>query len=520
MKGHYDKEKADRVMKFISHLRFVNGAKAGLNFNILGWQEQFIRDVFGCVYDDGCRQFREVYLEIPKKNGKSTLCAAIGLYMLMADGERGAQVYSLASSKEQAGNTFKTALYMIQNMPELKEYVKIRASLNEIFYIPTKSVFKVLSSDPNNKQGLDISCCLFDELADQKNRTLFENVMRMSGSARKQPLYIMMTTAGVEKNSVCYEMRTKSDDIIRGNKVDEHFYPVVYSINEDDDWNDEKSWIKANPSIGEILDLEQIRSDYLRALNNTEEEMFFRRYRLCEWASVQKRWLPMNEWDECLRKFSENDLEGRPCYAGMDLSTVSDLTAFVLVFPPIDKNDANYYILPYLFCPEESIEVRSQRDKVLYRVWARDGYLLTTPGNVVDYSYIETFIKEKKKKFDIKEIAIDPWNSSEFSQHLVADGFEVIDFRQGFATMSSPTKDLMRLVKLRKLVHNGNPVLRWNIDNIVISQDPSANIKITKNRCNEKVDGAVALVMALGRALTYDPVKYAPRKLRNISINI
>ena len=281
---------------------------------------------------------------------------------------------------------------------------------------------------------------------------------------------------------------------------DPSFYPVIFGADISEDWTDPEVWKKANPSLGYTIDISKVQTACDSARQNPGEENSFRQLRLNQWVKQSIRWMPMDKWDACAGRVSPRLMEGRPCYAGMDLSSTSDLTAFVLVFPPTDE-DEPYIVLPFFWVPAETLDLRVRRDHVIYDVWEKQGFIQTTEGNVVDYRWIEQFILQLNEHYNIREIAYDRWNASMMVQTLQDDGFTMVPFGQGFRDMSAPTKELMRLVLEQKLVHGGHPVLRWNMDNVFVRTDPAGNIKIDKEKSTEKVDGAVALVMGLDRAM-------------------
>ena len=315
-----------------------------------------------------------------------------------------------------------------------------------------------------------------------------------------QPLFFLITTAGTDTNSICYEVHSKAKDILEGRKHDETFYPVIYGADPDDDWTDPKVWMKANPSLGITIGLDKVQAACDSARQNPGEENAFRQLRLDQWVKQVVRWMPMEKWDACAFPVNPDELEGRVCYGGLDLSSTTDLTSFVLVFPPTNEEEP-YYILPYFWVPEETLDLRVKRDHVPYDIWERQGFIKTTEGNVVHYGFIEQFIKGLGEKYNIKEIAFDRWGAVQMVQNLEGMGFTVVPMGQGFVSMSPPTKELMKLTLEKKIAHGGHPVLRWNMDNICIRTDPAGNIKADKAKSTEKIDGAVALIMALDRAL-------------------
>ena len=498
--SRYDKAAADFAVAFIESLCHTKGTWAGKPFELIDWQEQIIRDLFGTLKPNGYRQFNTAYVEIPKKQGKSELAAAVALLLTCGDGEERAEVYGCAADRQQASIVFEVAADMVRMCPALSKRVKILASQKRLIYTPTNSFYQVLSAEAYSKHGFNIHGVVFDELHTQPNRKLFDVMTKGSGDARMQPLYFLITTAGTDTHSICYETHQKAKDIIEGRKIDPTFYPVIYGADESDDWTSPKVWKKANPSLDITVGIDKVKAACESAKQNPGEENAFRQLRLNQWVKQAVRWMPMEKWDKCAFAVDEDELEGRVCYGGLDLSSTTDITAFVLVFPPLDEDD-KYIILPYFWIPEDNLTLRVNRDHVPYDVWGRQGYLQTTEGNVVHYGFIEQFIERLGERFNIREIAFDRWGAVQMVQNLESMGFTVVPFGQGFKDMSPPTKELMKLVLEQKIAHGGHPVLRWNMDNIYIRTDPAGNIKADKEKSTEKIDGAVATIMALDRAI-------------------
>ena len=496
----YNKTKADYAVSFIECLCHTKGTWAGKPFTLIDWQEQIIRDIFGIIKPNGYRQFNTAYIEIPKKMGKSELAAAVALLLTCGDGEERAEVYGCAADRQQASIVFEVAADMVRMCPALNRRVKILTATKRIVYLPTNSFYQVLSAEAYSKHGFNIHGVVFDELHTQPNRKLFDVMTKGSGDARMQPLYFLITTAGTDTHSICYETHQKAKDILEGRKIDPTFYPVIYGADESEDWTDPKVWKKANPSLGITVGIDKVKAACDSARQNPGEENSFRQLRLNQWVKQAVRWMPMEKWDACAFPVSEDDLEGRVCYGGLDLSSTTDITAFVLVFPPLDEDD-KYVLLPYFWVPEDTLDLRVRRDHVPYEVWERQGFLMTTEGNVVHYGYIEKFIEQLGERFNIREIAFDRWGAIQMVQNLEGMGFTVVPFGQGFKDMSPPTKELMKLVLEKKIAHGGHPVLRWMMDNIYIRTDPAGNIKADKEKSTEKIDGAIATIMGLDRAI-------------------
>lgn len=498
----YDAKKAERAVNFISNLKHTKGKFWGKKFDLLPWQETIIRDVYGTVRDEdpSIRQFTTAYVEIPKKQGKSELAAAIALNQLCNDDEWRAEVYGCAADRQQASIIYDVAKDMVKQSKALSKRIKLVESMKRMVYLPTGSIYQVLSAEVATKHGLNVSACVFDELHTQPTRALYDVMTQGSGDARAQPLWFFLTTAGTDRTSICWEVHQKALDILEGRKKDPRFYPVVYGLPEEADWHDEANWYKANPSLGYTIDIEKVRDAYRKALETPADEMQFRQLRLNQWVKNSVRWMRMDKWDACKGEIDTGRLRGRACYAGLDLSSTSDLTAFVLVFPPEDDGE-KYIVMPFFWLPEEQMKLRVRRDHVMYDQWAGAGHIFLTEGDVVHYGAVKQKILEICETFDVQEIAVDRWNATMMIQELEDEGLTVVRFGQGFKDMSPPTKELMRLVLSEKILHDGHPVLRWNLDNAFVRVDPAGNQKIDKQKSTEKVDGAVALVMGLSRAI-------------------
>lgn len=502
--SRYDKKKADHAVAFIQNLKHTKGKWDGKPFFLLPWQEQIVRDIFGIVNAEGKRQFRSAYIEIPKKNGKSELAAAIALYLLYGDGEASAEVYSCANDRSQASIVFDVAKRMVEKSPALLKRSKIAAATKRIVNYRNAGFYQVLSAETGTKHGLNISGLVFDEIHAQPNRKLYDVMTKGSGDAREQPLFFIITTAGTDKESICYELHTKALDIMNGRKIDHSFYPVIYGLSDGDDWNDEANWYKANPSLGYTISIDRVRDAYRDALENPAEENVFKQLRLNIWTNSTVVWIPEHIYERGNLPIKPAELEGRNCYAGLDLSSTSDITALVLVFPPRTEHE-KYIVLPFFWLPEETLELRCRRDHVLYDVWQRQGYILTTEGNVIHYGFIERFIERLGEKYHIIEIAYDRWNATQMVQNLEDMGFTMVPFGQGFKDMSPPSKELYKLLMEGNINHGGNPVLKWMAQNVVMRQDPAGNIKPDKERSVEKIDGIVALIMGLDRCIRSAP---------------
>lgn len=434
------------------------------------------------------------------KTHNSELAAAIALYLLYADNEPSAEVYGAACDRNQASIVFDVARQMVEMSPALMRRSKIRTAGKRIINYRNAGFYQVLSAETGTKHGLNVSGLVFDEIHAQPNRKLYDVLTKGSGDAREQPLFFIITTAGNDKNSICYELHTKALDLMAGRKKDSTFYPVVYGLEGEAGWTDEANWYKANPSLGHTIQIDRVREAYRNAVENPAEENVFKQLRLNIWTSASIRWIPEQVYDKGNLPMDRDALRGRLCYGGLDLSSTSDITALVLAFPPRTEEE-KYILLPFFWLPEDTLELRCRRDHVLYDVWQKQGFIQTTEGNVIHYGFIEKFIERLGETYHIREIAYDRWNATQMVQNLEDMGFTMVPFGQGFKDMSPPSKELFKLLMEGNIIHGGNPVLKWMAGNVVMRQDPAGNIKPDKEKSVEKIDGIVASIMALDRCI-------------------
>lgn len=538
---YFDQELADRAIRFVKALKHTKGRWKGVPFTLLPWQERALSDIFGTVREDGYRQYTMAYLEVPKKNGKSELAAAVALQGLCADDEWAAEVYGCAADRAQAGLVFDVAVGMVEQNSTLRKKIKIIPSQKRMVYYPTGSFYQVLSSETITKHGLNPSRVIFDELHAQPNRELWDVMTEASGDARTQPLFFVITTAGddPDRTSIGWEVHQMAVDILTGMRYDPTFYATIYGLDrenrriwtgrtyetiepeieiEDEEvwrriWTDEKIWAKVNPSLGHTVPIDRVKAQLIRADGNVAREKNFRWLRLNSWEKLKtSRWIPLELWDRCKGKVDIKRLAGRPCYGGLDLSSKIDMTSFVLLFPPDDIN-RKWIVLAWFWIPEERIKERVLNDRVPYDIWVKQDYLKTTPGNVIDYAFIEKKILELANMFDIQEIGFDPWNAMQTAIRLGDEGLTMVEIRQGFRSMSPPMKEIEQLVRGKKILHNGHPVLRWNFGNVETKTDENDNIRPVKSKSTERIDGVVAMINAMARAMLLtkkpDPSKYA-----------
>lgn len=516
MSGSYFDERAAMVAEqfFERMLVHVEGPLAGQPFVLRPWQRQIVRQLFGRKrVSDGLRQYLRLYLEVPRGNGKSTFAAGLALYLLTVDGERSAKIYSAAADRPQAAIVFEAAEKMVQASPYLAQ--RIRAYRNKTMEY-ADSRYIVLSSDAYTKHGLSPSGIIFDELHAQPSRELYD-VLTTAMGKRAQPLMIMITTAGYDRESICWEQHEYARRVIAGEIDDPTYLAYIYAADQDDDWTSPEVWSRANPNYNVSVRPDFLQQECRVALQSPAYQNTFRRLYLNQWTQQESRWIDMIAWSACDRPLP--DLRGRTCYAGLDLASTTDITALVLAFPPTEP-DEPLWLLPFFWIPANNMIERERRDRVPYSAWVRDGLVDATPGNVVDYAYIRRRVNELADIYDLSEIAYDPWNATQLSVELAGDGLSMVEMRQGFASLSAPSKEMIRRILARQLAHGGNPVLRWMADNAAARQDPAGNVKPDKSRSSGRIDGIVASVMAISRATAADPTAgrsvYDDRDIRAI----
>lgn len=503
----FDEVAADRAVEFFSkYLHHVKGEWAGQPLVLDEWQmEQLIRPLFGWKRADGTRKHRKVYVEIPRKNAKSTIGAGLGLYLLLADGEPGAEIYSCAADRDQAALVFEIARQMVEVEPALTRRCEVYR--RSIVVPSTGSAYHVLSADAPTKHGKNSHAVIFDELHAQPNRELYD-VMTTSQGSRRQPVFIMLTTAGYDRKSICWDEHQYACKVRDGVLKDDSYLPVIYSAPEEADWTDEKTWEKANPGLNHSIKIEFLRDEFTKAKDSPAYQNTFRRLYLNQWTEQSTRWIDMAAWDACDEQFDPEDLKAKKCYIGLDLASTTDVAAEALAFPP-DEGKLVWRILWRFWVPSESLRRRVQRDRVPYDVWVRDGIVEATEGNIIDYDVIRQRVIQDCEQFDVKGIVYDRWGATQLITQLTGEGLLCVPFGQGFQSMAAPTKEWEKLVLGRLIAHNGNPVASWMMNNVAVRQDPAGNLKPDKSKSTEKIDGIVAAIMALGRAMV-DPGQAEP----------
>lgn len=484
---------AARAIRLVNQLTHTKGPFAQQPFDLRPWQRKILTRLF-TTRKDGLRQYRTCLLMLPRKNGKTELAAALAIYFLLFDGEIGGEVYSAAADKDQAALVFNVAAQMIRNDPELEAQCEIIDSQKRIVHRKSGSFYRAISAEAYSKHGFNASVVIYDELHAAPNRELWD-VLSTSQGARAQPLMIAITTAGYDRHSILWELYAHAQKVAETPSLDPTFLPLLFEAPSEADWTDERVWKKANPALGDFRSIEEMRIACARAKEIPAQENTFRRLYLNQWTEQAARWIQLTAWDAC--QVAIESLRARRCYVGMDLSSTKDLTALVAVFP---DDDGGFDVLAHFFVPHDSIQERSRRDRVPYDQWARDGFLTATPGNVVDYEAVRQTLKDWAAAYDLREIAFDPWNATDLVTRLQEqDGFVCVPMRQGFASLSAPTKALEKAILSKALRHDGHPVLRWNISNVAVETDATGNLKLSKKVSTERIDGAAALVMAVDR---------------------
>jgi len=498
-KWRFDTERASAICEFIEALPHVKGRYTA-TIELAPWQCWILTTVFGWVDSHGFRRFRTAYLELPRKQGKSTLTSGVGLYLLGADGEPGAEVYSAATTRDQAKIVWSDARAMVQRTPDLRDALGVEASAHSIYQAHTGSKFLALSRDQDgNLDGLNVHGGLIDELHGHKDRGVWDVIETATG-ARAQSLIWAITTAGFNRAGICYEQRTYVTKILNGVHDDETYFGIIYTIDDEDDPFDPASWAKANPNYGVSVAPDDLERKASKARQMASAQNNFLTKHLNVWVNADTSWMNMQAWEACAdRGLTESDFDGADCIAACDLATKTDIAPLVRLYEREIDGKRHFYAFGSYFLPEDAAE---DGRNAHYAGWSRDDLLTLTPGSVTDFSYIEDAIREHARRVRLIDVAFDPWQASNLMQRLEADGMPVVEYRQTVQNMSEPMKELEALVLSGCFHHNGCPVLTWMVSNVVCHTDAKDNIYPRKEQPQNKIDGVVALIMALGRALT------------------
>jgi len=519
---HFDEDRARKAIEFFHEcLVHVKGEFGGKPFYLEPWEQAIVANLFGWVDDDGMRRYQKCFIYVPRKNGKTPLTAGITLYVFFCDNEPGAEVYCAAGEKEQAALLFEHARGMVEAEPWLLKNCKPYDSTKMLRRGASK--YKVLTADARTKHGFNTHCAVVDELHVQQNGDLVR-VLETSTSARRQPLIIYLTTADYDGPSIC-NARLKYAKSVRDNggdrnKVgfDARYLPVIFEADQEkDDWTDEKVWHRVNPNLGVSKSIEYMREQCRIAKELPAEENEFKRLELNMRTGQVTRWIPMAAWDKCCTPLKS--LEGRDCTAGLDLSSTEDTTCLMLLFEDGEGDEARYDVLPFFWIPEAGAREREHRDKVPYSLWATQGFIEMTPGNRVDYRYVRQRVNELASQYHLTGIGFDSWNATQLVLEMQdEDGLPMIEVRQGFASLTDPAKQLERVICTGRIRHGGNPVLRWQMDNCAVRKDPAGNIKPDKESSGDRIDGVVALVMAMALMTSPDRAGALPADWKGVEV--
>ena len=499
-KGYYfDLEAGQRVVDFVEYFcKHFKGEWAGTPMVLENWQKVIILEAFGWMRSDGFRLHRTMWLELARKNGKSQLAAALGMYLLIADGEPGAEIYSSATKRDQARIVFDCAQQIVKQSPDLKKF--ILAQRNNLSVTRTASKFEPLSSEGDTLDGLSPHGNIVDELHSHRDRKVWDTLITAQG-ARRQPMNICITTAGIyDQEQIGFQLHDHAVAILSGTIEDDSWCVWISSADDGDDPYIKETWEKANPNIGVSIYPTFIEQRASEAQSQPSSMNAFQRLHLNRWTQQRERWLSMDDWDACDMEFTLSEMEGRECYIGLDLSSKLDLTAMALVFPP--TVDELYRLWVQCYIPRDPMSERERTERIPYSLWEQAGWITPTDGDVIDYDYILGDIAKLEKQFDIQEVAYDPWAATQTAIKIRDDiGLQVVPIRQGFMSLSEPSKEFERLIVSKKLAHGGNSCLSWQANNVTIKHDPAGNIKPDKGKAQRhKIDGIMASIMAIGRA--------------------
>lgn len=492
----FDRKAALHGLAWFKFLRHYKGEHAGKEFTLEPWEQFIVGSLFGWKRADSLRRFRNAWIEIGKKNGKTPLAAGLGLKLCIGDKEPGALVACAATKRDQARLVFNDMEAMAQQSPNLAPHLEFLA--NSIYHAKSRSRIETLSRDSRSQEGFDLHAAIIDEIHVHRDKKTYTTI-KGAFAARRQPMLVIITTAGEDKASIGMELHRLSVYVLEGVVPDETWFAFIAAADDGDDWRDPKTWHKANPNLGVSVKLDFLEAECVRAQASPVLQADFRRYHCNEWVDAATTAVEKAAWARGAEPFDSAELEGRPCYGGLDLARVHDLTAFTLVFPPEDP-DRQYTVLCWFWCPDDDILARSTTDAVPYNVWRDDGHILTTPGNVTDFGFIEKHIIDMASVFNIRELAFDRWEAEEVTQAIADAGVEVVAFGQGFKSMGPACDTLDWMLRGNRLAHGGHPVLTWNARNLRYATDPAGNHKPDKDESPERIDGMVALIMAAHRA--------------------
>lgn len=495
----FDADSAARVCAFIEMLPHIKGkwAREGALIELDAWQCFILTTVFGWVHvETGLRRFLEAYLEVARKNAKSTLSSGVALYLAFADGEPGAEVYSAATTREQARIVFDDAKQMARRDAQMQAALGLNVLEHAILQPEQSAVFRALSAEGSTLDGLNIHGAIIDEFHAHKSRAVYD-VIDTARGAREQSLLWAITTAGSDRSGICYERRTHVTKILRGDAVDERVFGIIYTLDDGDDWTEESCWIKANPGLGVSVNIDDLRAAVSKAstMASAVNNLLTKRFNV--WVNADTAWMDMRAWERCARPgLTRDDVAHLPCFVGLDLASKVDIAARAMVF--VDTEADRMYLLADYYLPERAVQQSSNSQ---YEGWARLDLLTVTPGDITDLQQIETDTFEVSRHYAVQSVAYDPYQATQLAGNLLSRDVPMIELRPSVMNFSEPMKQLEAMVIAGKLVHDGNPITTWMVSNVVCHHDAKDNIYPRKERMENKIDGVVAAIMALNRAL-------------------
>jgi phage terminase large subunit-like protein len=500
----YDQSKPDRVIEFVERFcQMSKGQWAGKPMKLLDWQKRDIIDpLFGWLDDQGRRRFRTAAIFTPKKMGKSTLMSALAIWFLIGEREPGAEVISAACDRQQAAIIAREAAAMVRASPELSAVLEVIDSRNTILHRASNSRYTVISADSFRAEGINASAVLLDEAHAQRDTRLYD-ALRYAGASRRSPMVISISTAGYDRSpsALWWQLWQYAEKVQADPAHDPTFFGKIYKADDDPaTWFDEAQWFKANPSLGHTISLESFRADAVQARQNPAALNQWARYRINVPTEADSRWFSPEVWAACGSPVRE--LDGRPCYMGLDLASNRDFTAAVAWYADADKS---WDIDCLFWFPADAVAERERRDRIPLSQWIREGWVRTTPGVRLDHDAVAADILDYSKKHEVRQVCADPWNLGAIASRLQSGGLDVVEIRQSVGYLSAPSKLFESLVHEKRIRHGGNPVLSWMASNVQLLIDPSGNIKPDKGRSTEKIDGIVAAICGLAGASTADP---------------
>lgn len=497
---YFDPAKAEKVAKFLQLLPHTKGKWAGKRelVKLEPWQLFSVCIPFGWIRKkDNTRRYRTILIFVPRKNGKSIIGGGIGLYMLTADGEFGAEVYSGATTEKQAWEVFRPAKLMVERTPALKEHFAVEVNASNICRLEDGSRFEPVIGKPGD--GSSPSCSIVDEYHEHKDSTLFDT-METGMGAREQPVMLVITTAGSSIGGPCHQLVRDSERMLEGVLKRDDLWSALYALDEGDDWTSEDVLIKANPNYGVSIAGDFLLARQRDAMQSASKQATFRTKHLNEWVGAKNAWLNMLRWRQCPERKTLAELEGRPCFIGLDLASKIDIAGNILLFPPV-ADDPFWHVHGRYYLPEARVIEELDGNTDRYREFDALGLLTLTDGEVIDFEVIKEDLREFSGRFDVQQVAYDPWQATQLAQEMESEGVLMVEVRQTVQNISEPMKEVEALVLQKKLAHGDCPILTWMASNVVAKLDVKDNIYPNKERPENKIDGIVGLIMALSRAI-------------------